>query len=82
MSTIKALVNQHRRLADNTLATQRLNKKLSYRKQYVYGICSNSVTLKSRLGVTQGHWKWHHHSIDRTRASHGNYGAIGAIFDQ
>jgi len=25
---------------------------------------NNIVTLKSRLGVTQGHWKWHH-SIDR-----------------
>jgi len=24
------------------------------------------MTLKSRLGVTQGHWKWHH-SIDRIR---------------
>jgi len=41
------------------------NKKLSYRKQivrqlrtqYVEGIYSNSVTLKSGLEVTQGHWK-------------------------
>ena len=49
-------------------------KKLSYRKhvarqlrtQYVEGIYSNSVTLKSRFGVTQGYWKWHH-SIDRIR---------------
>jgi len=32
-----------------------LYKKLSYRTQYVDGIYSNSVTLKSRLGVTQGH---------------------------
>ena len=24
----------------------------------------NIVTLKSRLGVIEGHWKWHH-SIDR-----------------
>jgi len=24
----------------------------------------NIVTLKCRLGLTQGHWKWHH-SIDR-----------------
>ena len=38
------------------------NKKLNYRRQiarqlriqYVKGIYSNSVTLKSRLGVTQG----------------------------
>ena len=53
------------------------NKKLSYRKQiarqlrtqYVEGIYvySNSVTLKSRLGVTEGHWK-RHHSIDHTLA--------------
>jgi len=48
--------------------------KLSYRKhiarqlriQYVEGIYSNSVILKSRLGVTRGHRKWHH-SIDRIR---------------
>ena len=40
-------------------------KKLSYRKQiarklctqYVEGICSNSVTLKSGLEVTQGHYR-------------------------
>jgi len=40
-----------------------LNKKLSSRKQiarqlrthYVDGICSNFMTLKSGLGVTQGH---------------------------
>jgi len=44
------------------------HKKLSYRKhivrqlhaQYVEGIYSNSVTLTSRLGVTQCHWKLHH----------------------
>ena len=41
------------------------NKKLSYHKQiarqrrtqYDEGIYSNSVTLKSRLGVTKGRWK-------------------------
>jgi len=33
---------------------------------YVEGIYSNSLTLKSRLGVIQGHWKWHH-SIDSIR---------------
>ena len=50
------------------------NKKLSYRKQiahqlriqYVEGIYSNSVTMKSRLGVSKSHWK-RHHSIDRIR---------------
>jgi len=26
----------------------------------------NGVTLKTRLGVVQGHWKWHH-LIDRIR---------------
>jgi len=44
------------------------HKKLCYRKQiacqlrtqFVEGICSNSVTYKSRLGVTQDHQKWHH----------------------
>jgi len=47
------------------------NKKFSYRKQivrqlrtqYVEVIYSDCVTLKSRLGVTGGHWK-QHHSID------------------
>jgi len=46
----------------------KLNKKLSYRKQiacqlctqYVEGVSSNPVTLKSRLRVTQGHWKRYH----------------------
>jgi len=45
-----------------------MKTKRSYRKQiarkYVEGICCNSVTLKSRLGATQSHWKWHH-SINR-----------------
>ena len=36
------------------------------RTQYVDGIYSNSMTLTSRLEVTQGHWKWHH-SIDGIR---------------
>ena len=43
------------------------NMKLSYHKQitrqlrtqFVEGIYSSSVTLKSRLEVTQCHWKWH-----------------------
>ena len=47
---------------------QKVYKKLRYRKQitrqlhtqYVKGICSNSMTLKSRLWIAQGHWKWHH----------------------
>jgi len=34
--------------------------------QYVKGINSNPVTLKSRLRVTQGYWKWYHW-IDHTR---------------
>ena len=49
-------------------------QELSYRKQiarqlrtqYVEGINSNLVTLKSRLNVTQGHWK-RNHWIDHTR---------------
>ena len=28
--------------------------------QYVDGIYDNPVTLKSRLRVTQDHWKWNH----------------------
>jgi len=43
-------------------------QELSYRKQivrqprtqYVDGIYDNPVNLKSRLTVTQGHWKWKH----------------------
>ena len=54
------------------------NKKLSYRKQiarelrtqYVEGIYSNPMTLKSRLRVTQGHWK-RNHWIDHTRRTIG-----------
>jgi len=42
-----------------------VKQELSYRKQiarklrtqYVEGISTNPVTLKSRLMVTQGHWK-------------------------
>ena len=48
--------------------------ELSYRKQiarqlrtqYVDGIYDNPVTLKSRLTVTQGHWK-RNHSVDHIR---------------
>jgi len=49
-------------------------QELSYRKQiarqlrtqYVEGIYDNPVTLKSRLTVTQDHWKGNHW-IDHTR---------------
>jgi len=52
-------------------------QELSYRKQIarklrtqyvegIYGPKYYTVTLKSRLGVTQGHWKWNH-CIDHTR---------------
>jgi len=30
----------------------------------------NIATFKSEVGVTQGHWKWHH-SIDRIRVAIG-----------
>jgi len=36
------------------------------RTQYVEGIYNNPVILKSRLRVTQGHWK-RNHWIDHTR---------------
>jgi len=49
-------------------------QELSYRKQiarkvstqYVEGIYDNPVTFKSRLTVTQGHWK-RNHWVDHTR---------------
>jgi len=49
-------------------------QELSYRKQiarklrtqYAEGIYDNPVTLKSRLTVTQGHWK-RNHWVDHTR---------------
>jgi len=49
-------------------------QELSYRKQiarqlrtqYAEGIYDNPVTLKSRLAVTQGHWK-RNHWVDHTR---------------
>ena len=36
------------------------------RTLYVEGIYDNPVTLKSRLRVTQDHWKWNHW-VDHTR---------------
>jgi len=36
------------------------------RKQCVDGIYDNHMTLKSRLRVTQGHWKWNHW-VDHTK---------------
>jgi len=57
----------------------RIEQELSYRKQiarqlrtqYAEGICRHkyyTVTLKSRLRITQGHWK-RNHWIDHTRLS-------------
>ena len=51
-------------LRHNNLTVAEENKKLNYHKQiarqlrtqYVEGIYGNSVTLKSRLSVSQGHW--------------------------
>ena len=40
--------------------------RVSCAHKYVYGICDNTVTLKSRLRITQGHWK-RNHWIDHTR---------------
>jgi len=45
-----------------------MQQERSYRKQiarklrtqYAEGINDNIVTLKSKLRVTQGHWKWNH----------------------
>jgi len=49
----------------------RLQQELSYRKQIAHQLRTQfvegiTVTLKSTLRVTQGHWKWHH-LIDRIR---------------
>jgi len=60
-------------------AESRRKRELSYRQQiarqlrtqYAEGICRPkcyTVTLKSRLRVTQGHWK-RNHWIDHTRLS-------------
>jgi len=46
-----------------------LNKKLTYRKPIARQLHTkyvDGVTLKSRLGVNEGRWKWHH-SIDNMR---------------
>jgi len=51
-----------------------MKQELSYRKQiarqlrtqYVEGVYDNPVTLKSRLRITQGHWK-QNHWVDHTR---------------
>ena len=48
-----------------------MEQALSYRKQiarqlrtkYIEGIYDNNVTLKSRLRITQGHWKRNHREI-------------------
>ena len=56
------------------LAYSKLLQELSYHKQiarqlrtqYVEGIYDNPMTLKSRLTVTQGHWK-QNHRVDHTR---------------
>jgi len=42
------------------------NRSRQLRTHYVEGIYDNYVTLKSRLTVTQGHWK-RHHWVDHTR---------------
>ena len=52
----------------NIVMTFGMEQELSYRKQiarqlrtqYAEGIYDNPVTLKSRLTVTQGHWKQNH----------------------
>jgi len=58
----------------NCQYTQFNQQELSYRKQiarqlctqHVKGIYDNPVTLKSRLKVSQGHWK-RNHWVDYTR---------------
>ena len=65
-----------------TCLNSNLLQELSYRKQivrqlhtqYVEGIYDNPVTLKSRLTVTQGHWK-QNHSSSRMRVMNHNWSA-------
>jgi len=42
----------------NLAIAKQITRKL--RTQYVEGIYDNPVTLKSKLKVTQGHWKRNH----------------------
>ena len=58
---------------------QQIARKL--RTQYAEGIYMhkyNTVTLKSRLSVTQGHWKWNHW-IDHTRLTINSYLMLNSI---
>jgi len=48
----------------NSLAVANIASQLH--AHTIRGHLSNSVTLKSRSGVTEGHWK-RHHSIDHIR---------------
>ena len=65
---------------------RKLNLNLSYRKeiarqlytQYVEGVYGNSVTLKSRWGVTENHWEWHH-LIDHTTYYSSSYLTLNII---
>jgi len=45
--------------ATRKLAVANRSRKHQLRT-HVEGICSNSVTSKSRLRVTESHWKWLH----------------------
>ena len=53
---------RHSRLFSNIIQELSYRKQIAHklRTQYAEGICDNTVTLKSRLTVTQGHWKRNH----------------------
>ena len=67
-------------LWDIATCSSKIEQELSYRKQiasqlrtqYVEGISDNPVTLKSRLTVTQGHWK-RNYWVDHTRLTYVEY---------
>ena len=63
--SLQQFVSVHGLFAVVNTTDHNLKQELSYRKQiarqlrtqYAEGIYDNPVTLKSRLTVTQGHWK-------------------------
>ena len=69
MQKLTAPSNAGRRCMNNNLAIDNRSRQL--RTQYAEGIYIHkyyTVTLKSRLSVTQGHWK-QNHWIDHSRLS-------------
>jgi len=47
-----------------------------------YSPSKNTVTSKPRLGITEGHWKWHYliHHLWFPMMFHSNYGLMSCLF--